>query len=262
MVNGQTISTNQVKDEAYKVAGAQVLNNLIIETLIDQEAAKQHATATEAEIDDQINQKQQQIQQQMPGKTLDQLLAANHRTMADFRNSVRLTIEAGNLVAKQTKPAVLVHAEHLLVATQAVGGGPGAKAPHTDAEAQAIIAQAQADLKAGKPWADVVKTYSDDQSNKNTAGDLGILTPGSPMDQAFLQAALALKAGETSAPVKSQFGYHLIYAVSTSVNPPTAEQAQYATAEKAYQQQQLQQLIPPYVQQLQAKATVINYLTP
>jgi hypothetical protein len=46
------------------------------------------------------------------------------------------------------------------------------------------------------------------------------------------------------------------------VNPPAAEQAAYAQAEKANQQQQLHQLIPPYVQQLQAKSNIINYLAP
>jgi len=245
--------------------GVQVLGNLIVETLVEQEAKKEHVEATDAQVDAEIDDRRNKIKVEMPGRTLEDLLKQSNVTLDDFRKTVRLTIDAGNLVAKQTPPATLVHVKRLLVATSAMGQAPGAKPPHTDAEALAIIAKAQADLKAGKSWDDVVKTYSEDPTTKDKGGDMGILLPSSPMevDPEFQKAALALKAGETtSTPVKSMYGYNLITAVSTSVNPPASEQAAYAQAEKAYQQQQFHVLVPPYIQQLQGKSTIINYLTP
>jgi foldase protein PrsA len=262
VVNGTTITTKQVADEALRMYGPQVVKNLIVETLVEQEAKKNNDVPTDAQVDAELQNRRNQIASSGSGRTLEQLLTQNNISLDDFKKSIKLTLEAGNLVAKEETPATLVHVKHLLVQTTNMQGGPNAKPPHTDAEALAIIAKAQADLKAGKAWDDVVKTYSEDPSNKNTGGDLGILSPKSPMDPAFLKAALALKAGETSEPVKSSFGYHLIMAVSTSVNPPATEQAAYAQALKSYTDQQLHQLIPQYVQSLQEKASVINYLAP
>ncbi len=69
-------------------------------------------------------------------------------------------------------------------------------------------------VKVVKPPADfaaLAKQYSDDPGSKNNGGDLGWARPGqfvAEFDQALFQD---LKDGEvTKAPVKSQFGYHLI----------------------------------------------------
>ena len=265
VVNGQNITSKQLADETVRMYGVQVLGNLIVESLVEQEAKKEHVEATDAQVDAEIDDRRNKIKTEMPGRTLEDLLKQSNATMDDLKKTIRLTIDATNLIAKQTPPPTLVHVKRLLVATSAVGLPPGAKPPHTDAEALAIIAKAQADLKAGKSWDDVVKTYSEDSATKDKGGDMGILLPSTPMevDPEFHKAALALKSGETtSTPVKSMSGYNLITAVSTSVNPPASEQAAYAQAEKAYQQQQFHVQIQAYIQQLQAKSTVINYLTP
>lgn len=64
-------------------------------------------------------------------------------------------------------------------------------------------------LLATQDFASVAATHSDDKVTGKTGGDLGLLTAG-VMDKEFETAALALKQGDVSAPVKSSFGYHLI----------------------------------------------------
>ena len=61
-------------------------------------------------------------------------------------------------------------------------------------------------LDAGDDFVELVKTESDDAQND---GHLGTFGKGR-MVAPFEEAAFALKPGEISEPVRSQFGYHLI----------------------------------------------------
>jgi len=62
-------------------------------------------------------------------------------------------------------------------------------------------------------FADEAKAKSKDPSAKTNGGDLDYVNQGSGLVPEFLEAALKLKAGETTqTPVKTQFGYHIIKA--------------------------------------------------
>ncbi len=106
--------------------------------------------------------------------------------------------------------------------------GPTVTARHvlvkTEAEAEKVRQLLLADnTDAG--WKRVAKQYSTDASNKNTGGDLGTFTKGK-MVPAFEKAAFALKAGEISQPVKTQFGWHVIGVTDTAKgSTQTLEQA-------------------------------------
>jgi peptidyl-prolyl cis-trans isomerase D len=64
-------------------------------------------------------------------------------------------------------------------------------------------------LEEGEDWTLMARTYSTDDSNKNNSGDLGWFGKGR-MVKVFEDAAFALKVGEISQPVKSDFGWHII----------------------------------------------------
>ena len=63
-------------------------------------------------------------------------------------------------------------------------------------------------LKAGEKFEDLAKKYSLDGS-KDYGGDLGYFT-APEMVAEFSKAAFALKVGEVSQPVKTDFGWHVI----------------------------------------------------
>ncbi len=73
--------------------------------------------------------------------------------------------------------------------------------------AQEVLAK----LKKGEAFADLAKKYSAD-STAEKGGDLGWFDKGKMVPE-FDKAAFALKDGETSGIVKSNFGYHIIKAV-------------------------------------------------
>lgn len=64
--------------------------------------------------------------------------------------------------------------------------------------------------RAGEDFAALAKEFSDDPGSKESGGDLGWFGRSEPFDEKFKRAALALKAGETSGIVETDFGYHII----------------------------------------------------
>ena len=73
------------------------------------------------------------------------------------------------------------------------------------AEAEKVLAMA----KAGANFADLAKKYSQDEGTAKLGGDFDYFARGK-MVPAFDQAAFALKPGEISGLVKTQYGYHII----------------------------------------------------
>lgn len=92
---------------------------------------------------------------------------------------------------KGLPPEEEAHARHILV-------------PDEDA-AKAVVTR----LKAGEDFAKVSSEVSKDPGAAKEGGDLGWFTK-ERMVKEFSDAAFALKPGELSAPVKSQFGWHVI----------------------------------------------------
>ena len=77
------------------------------------------------------------------------------------------------------------------------------------AAARARADSARAAILGGEPFADVARRESDDSASAANGGSLGEWTKGS-MDPAFDSAAFALPLNKVSAPVLSQFGFHVI----------------------------------------------------
>jgi len=65
------------------------------------------------------------------------------------------------------------------------------------------------EVKAGKDFAKLAETYSDDPGSKTKGGDLGFFTKDR-MVKPFSDAAFAMKPGDVSEPVRTRFGWHLI----------------------------------------------------
>lgn len=96
-----------------------------------------------------------------------------------------------------------VEASHILIKPTGEEEGDWKKAEDM---AKELIAR----IEAGEDFAELAKEYSDDPGSGAAGGSLGSFGKGM-MVPAFEEAAYALKTGEfTKAPVKSQFGYHII----------------------------------------------------
>lgn len=95
-----------------------------------------------------------------------------------------------------------VKASHILIKTSNV---------RSDADAKAQITKIITEIKPdASNFGELAKKYSEDGTSQ-TEGDLGYFTRNRMVPE-FETAAFALKTGEfTKEPVKTQFGYHIIY---------------------------------------------------
>ncbi|TBV12475.1 SurA N-terminal domain-containing protein [Stutzerimonas kirkiae] len=91
-------------------------------------------------------------------------------------------------------------AAHILIE---VGGD------HSEAQAKARIDEIAARLNAGEDFAVLAKEFSEDSGSAVDGGDLGFAGKG-VYDPAFEEALYALQENQVSAPVESEFGWHLI----------------------------------------------------
>jgi len=87
---------------------------------------------------------------------------------------------------------------------------------HEQVKARHILVSGEDDAKdiskqltKGADFAELAKEKSEDPGSKDKGGDLGYFGKGM-MDPEFEKVAFSLKVGETSGPVKSAFGYHII----------------------------------------------------
>ena len=154
-------------------------------------------------------------------KNLYSTVIANVATSSSFseqelREYVRTTIyerKIYNKLAADVAPEQdMVWARHILVAT---------KAEADDIETK---------LKNGGDFAALAAQYSTDTSNNTTGGDLGWFAKGT-MVKAFEDVAFATKIGDTSDPVQTDYGYHIIQVLGHEKRQLTADEL--TTAQKA-----------------------------
>lgn len=175
-----------------------LLDMLIESKLITQEATKLGADLSDKAVDKRIT----ELLGQTDRATFEKQITSAGLTMDDVKSSVRdqlareyLTTKASEETSVTTLPETYSLLEHILV----------------DDEAKAKDLKAQ--LDAGADFAKLASENSTDTASAANGGSLG-WSPTSAYVKQFADAADALKVGETSDPVKSQFGWHIIRKVA------------------------------------------------
>jgi len=174
----------------------------------------------------------------------------------DYKAQIELarqTILIRELFAEFQKTSAVtdadVQAEYDKFAT--ANGGKEYRARHilveTKEQAEAILAS----LKKGGKFEDIAKKQSKDPGSGANGGDLDWAAPGNYVKE-FSEAMVALKKGEVSAPVQSQFGFHIIRLDDVrEAQLPKLEDVKPQIA-----QQLQQQRMANFQQELRAKAKV------
>jgi peptidyl-prolyl cis-trans isomerase D len=108
------------------------------------------------------------------------------------------------------------------------------------AKAKKRIEEAQDRLKKGEDFADVARDMSDDPTSAR-GGELGCVQKGK-MVKPFEDAAFALEPGKVSAPVESEFGYHLIKVDQIAKDADAEKVGRAQTALELYVSQESERL--------------------
>lgn len=208
-------------DAQLKTVKMEVLNNLINRELLNQESKKENIAVT----DDQVNDKLSKIKQRFKGDAeFKEMLTKMKLSEAQIKTQLKEDLAIQTLIDKHvvekitvteqdaqtyydTHPEAFKQPEQIRASHILVTVDPKAD-PAKKEEAHKKIESIQEKLKAGGDFATLAKELSDCPS-KEKGGDLGYFSKGQ-MVKPFEDAALALKPGETSGIVETQFGYHII----------------------------------------------------
>jgi parvulin-like peptidyl-prolyl isomerase len=200
----------------YDKLKANIVNYLVQNELIKQQAADMDVTVTQKQLDERIK---QIIESSQIGsrKKLDALLKKQGVTMEQLRTQLEAQMLQDAVRAKVGADAKVTEAQ-----LKAYFNDPANKAQFVVADsvdARHVLVDKKADavkvqkLLAADPsdanWAKVAKKYSIDTTTKDKGGVLGTFGKGR-MVPAFDTVAFSIKPGTISVPVKSQFGWHVI----------------------------------------------------
>jgi foldase protein PrsA len=234
--------------------GKSILNQMVQSLLIDQYAQSNHIDISDADV----AAKEQEIKSRFSPDQWTQTLKAQGMDEDAVHRILREQLIVQKAVASDivVKPADIqayldknhatldtpdqVHARHILVANLAT--------------AQIV----EAKLKAGGKFEDLAKQYSTDPSSKDKGGDLGFFGKGQ-MVPSFQAAAFSQKVGVVGPPVKSPFGFHIIEVLEKK---PAVKATLANSSDKiktVLVQQQEQEQIPQFLNNLRAKASIDIY---
>jgi parvulin-like peptidyl-prolyl isomerase len=170
---------------------------------------------------------------------------------ADLKGLIEIDLLRNKLYEDVTKNITTteeqVHARHILVRVQEAlptptpvpAGQPTptpnlnaspTPAPRDDAQALARIIAVQQKLGSGGDFATLAKEYSDDPGSADQGGDLGWFGRGRMVAE-FEDATFKLEPGQTSGPIKTSYGYHLVQVLEKD---PAREMDEYTAQQKKY----------------------------
>jgi len=181
-----------------------------VETLLQQaqRAGQQLSPELEAQARDQVVLREIFVQE--AEKRGIAKLPAYRDQMELARQSILIRELFDDYRAKNPVTDAEAQAEYDKVKTQATAGGNTEyRARHILVEKEEDATKLLAQLKGGAKFEDLAKKSSKDSGSAQNGGDLDFAKPDAYVPE-FSKALVALKKGEISAPVKSQFGYHII----------------------------------------------------
>jgi len=238
----------------------QIIVGLIQQELIRQEGKRLGIDVTAAQVDQQLAQVKSQFQSE---DQFQQALKDNKLTMESLREQIRNQVLLQQVRQRVTGNVTATDQE----ISQAYGNGDafkeicvrhilfsvsGTNADSAKKKAEAALVQ----LKAGADFAALAKKLSDDPGSKAKGGDLGCITRDTNFDQQFMAAAFALKKGQLSGLVQTQFGFHIIRA--DDVRTKALAQVRAQLLQQITQQKQ-QTAFQEYVQsRVKASDIVVN----
>ena len=204
IVNGQRITRRAFVDRLEQVTGEQVLSDLINEQLIGQAAKKAKITVTSAEVEAEMERLREQI-----GPSFDSVLAQYGMTVEDLQKNMELNL----LVFKVSTKDVTVSEDALMSFFEEHKSDYDqpemVKASHILVETEEKAKEIKKKLAEGADFAELARSESTDPMSAAEGGDLGFFARGRMVPE-FEKAAFAMSPGQTSAPVKSEYGYHII----------------------------------------------------
>jgi len=263
----------------------QVLNQMINDQILLEQASASSLSATDAEVDVKFN----EFKSQYTEEKFKDLLKEQKMTIDDIRNELRKSITIDKLVNKEITSKISVtdaeiknfyeknresfnlpesyHIAHVLVTPVADpelrnAKNDDAKSPD---EARQKAARLLKEIQGGKDFATVAKESSEDPSSGPNGGDVKFqsLQALEQIDPRLAQAVQKMRAGETYAQViETRFGFHIVklFEKDAGGQKELSDPRVQAQVREGIFNRKDQTLKNAFSEAARNKATVTNYL--
>jgi foldase protein PrsA len=206
VVDGESISKDDLYDALVKQNGKQTLDSLITDRIIDKEAKKNKISISEKEIQEELD----NLIVQNGGQTLfDQTLKAYNLTLDDVKKDIGKNMKLEKLLQKEVSVSEEEMKSYFQKNKESFNQQEQVQVRHILVDDEATAKEVKEKLDAGVDFAELAKKYSTDSGTKDAGGELGFISKGQMVAE-FEEAAFSLKVGQTSEPIKSDYGYHII----------------------------------------------------
>ncbi|ALC90570.1 hypothetical protein AM500_12820 [Bacillus sp. FJAT-18017] len=203
------------KDDLYKEVVSSERGKELIQKLVYMQILKAKYEVS----DEEVNQRLDEIKEQAGDEEGFQVLLQQQ----GFENEKQLKeqIEQSLYFFKATTDGVKVSDKQIQdYYEQNIGQYTEVRTSHILVDEESTAKEIEKELKKGNDFAELAKKQSTDKVSAAEGGDLGFLSGrNQELDPTFLAAALKLKEGEVSEPVKTVFGYHIIKVLDRKETP-------------------------------------------
>lgn len=229
-MKGKTITAEDLYGELKNQGGATALTNMIDDYVVNKAIKTDEEAKNYAET--QIKQYKDSYESYGMNFT-EALVNAGYKSEAAFKDVLILDYKKKEVTKKYVKKTITndeiseyykenvygdIEVRHILISPNTKDGMSDEEKEEAENKAKKEAEKIIKKLDKGEKFASLAKKYSDD---KGTASNGGKLTAsyGAVVNE-FWQGAAALKDGEYSKePVKSQYGYHIIYRIKQNDKP-------------------------------------------
>lgn len=232
-LSGNNISVDTLYSEMKDKYALSVLLDLMDTEILNQKYEDTDEIKTE--IEDEVSLMVKQYGNGSESTLLQQTYSAwGIDNMDDLKDYLKLQYKRNKAVEDYAKSIVTekeinksyeddifgdISAKHILISPEVTSSMTDAEKTAAEEAALKEANEIISKLKNGEDFSELAKEYSDDESTASNGGTLSDFAHGSMVEE-FEKAAKNLEVGKyTTTPVKTTYGYHIIYKVSQKDKP-------------------------------------------
>ncbi len=224
-IEGKTITAEDLYDELRSQGGTTVLINMIDEFIANKEIETDESAKEYAQ--NQLDTLKAQYEQSGQDFTAA-LTSAGYKNENEFKELLILDYKKNKVVENYISDNLTdeeiqeyydndvfgeMTVKHILITPETTDDMSEEDTEKAENEAKKKAEEVIEKLNNGEKFDDLVKEYSDDEGSKDNNGLVENFTKDGVVSE-FWDASIELKDGEyTKEPVKSEYGYHVIYRV-------------------------------------------------
>lgn len=195
----------------------------LAEELIRRKSVESYLAVKEVKVtDEEVAARLKEIEERVTadGLDLDEILKQRQMTRNELQEIIQIEMGMNRLAEAKLTDEELAGLDEQVRASHILVGVPQPNPNEEDfTKAKEKILTIKAEIEAGTKTFEAAAAEYSDCPSKAKGGDLGFFPRQGAMVEPFAEAAYALKVGEMSEPVRTQFGYHLIKPTERSKEP-------------------------------------------